>query len=280
MTVALVLALLAAPAHAASCCGGTSAAVPTRPAGCDRWVLGLGVAGETALGRWNAAGESVPTSVSETFLTATLGGGYRFGTWGGAVGEVPVQVNWKRTAADARTGGGLADIRLGMFFDPFEEPATGFLPVPILNVGVRLPTGLAWTESTDPLLADVTGLADAAVTAALSVERAVGRVPYSLGAALEWPIADPVIAPPILAFSGAVGFSVDGRWVILGTARHTLTPDDAAGPARTSGGLRLMRNEPSQWRAWVAVESDIPAPGLGRENLQAVRGSVGFLFVR
>lgn len=272
--------LLVAAARAASCCGGTSAAVPTRPAGCDHWVVGLGLGVETALGRWDGEGRSVPTSVAETFATATLGGGYRFGTWGGAVAEVPVQLNWKHTAAEAHTGGGLADIRLGLFFDPFEEPATGPVPVPILQVGARLPTGVAWTESTDPLLADVTGLADPAATAALSVERAIGRVPYSLGAALEWPLADPVVAPPTLAFSGSVGWSIDGRWVVLATARHVLTPDDGLGPARTSGGLRLMRNEPSQWRAWASVESDVPAPGLGRDNLQAVRGSVGFLFVR
>lgn len=267
-------------AVAASCCGGSSAAVPTRPADCDQWVVGIGVAGETALGRWDAAGASVPTAIAESTLTTTVGGGYRWAPWGGAVAELPVQLNWKTTGDDATWGGGLGDAHLGVFFDPLDEPAETPVPVPILSVGARLPSGRAWTESTDPLLADVTGLPDPALTAALSLERANGRVPYSAGVDVELPLGAEAASPPTLGLSAAVGFSIDGRWIILATARHALTPGDPAGPTRTTAGGRLMRNEPRSWRAWLGAESDLPGTGLGQSNLQNVRATAGFLFVR
>ena len=276
----MLLLALGQAAWAASCCGGSSAAVPTRPADCDRWLVGLGVSGETALGRWDAAGESVATSLAESTVTTTLGGGYRWAPWGGAVAELPVQVNWKTTSALASTGAGLGDAHVGVFFDPIEEAPNGVFPVPIVAVGVRLPTGTAWTEAKDPLLADVTGLPDPAFTGALSVERANGRVPWSVGADLELPLGETALSPPVLGLSGAVGWSFDGRWVVVAMARHVLTPGDAEGPARTSAGARLMRNEPRDWRAWLGAESDLAAPGLGRSNLQNVRATAGFLFVR
>lgn len=275
-----LLVMLVPDASAASCCGGSSASVPTRPADCDRWTAGLGVGTETALGRWDADGASVPTSLAETMLTATVGGGFRWAGWGGVLGEFPAQVNWKSTRDVASVGGGIGDARLAVFFDPIDEPAEGFLPVPILTLGARLPSGRAWTEAKDPLLADVTGLPDPAATAALSLERANGRVPYSVGAELELPLGADTLTPAVLGLSGSVGFSIDGRWVVLGTARHQLTPGEPEGPSRTAAGVRVMRNEPVTWRAWLGAESDLPAPGLGRSNTQAVRASAGFLFVR
>lgn len=276
----LALVLLVRPALAAACCGGTSSAVPTRPADCDRWTAGVGMLTETTLGRWDTEGASVPTSLAETMLTTTVGGGYRWAPWGGAVAEVPVQVNWKTTRDDATMGAGVGDSRVGVFLEPFDEAAEGFIPVPIATVGLRIPTGRAWTEASDPLLADVTGLPDPALTAALSVERANGRVPWSVGANLELPLGRDVLTPPLLGMSAAAGYSIDGRWVLLATAQHALTPDDAEGPSRTSAGARVMRVEPVTWRAWLGAESDIPGRGLGRSNAQAVRATAGFLFVR
>lgn len=275
-----VLVALAPVAHAASCCGGSSAAVPTRPADCDQWVVGLGVTGETALGRWDKEGASVASNLAESTVTATLGGGYRWASWGGATAELPVQVNWKTTADTASTGAGLGDAHLSLFFDPIEERPKTAYPVPILSLGARLPTGTAWTEAKDPLLADVTGLPDPAFTGALSVEKANGNVPWSLGADLEYPLAAAQGSPPVLGLNAALGYSFGGKWVVVGMARHVLTPGDAEGPARTSAGLRVIRNEPRDWRAWLGVESDLAAPGLGRSNLENVRASVGFLFVR
>lgn len=276
----LALLLVTRAALAASCCGGSSAAVPTRPADCDQWGVGIAVAGETALGRWDASGASVPTAIAESTLTTTVGGGYRWAAWGGAVAELPVQLNWKTTGHDATWGGGLGDARLGVFVDPINEPTSAPIPVPILTVGARLPSGRAWTEASDPLLADVTGLPEPALTAALSLERADGRVPFSAGVDLELPLGAAATSPSTLGVNAAVGFTIDGRWVVLATGRYALTPGDPAGPTRSTAGARLLRNEPRSWRAWVGAESDLPGEHLGQSNLQNVGATAGFLFVR
>ncbi|MFZ5479580.1 MAG: hypothetical protein ACOZNI_22635 [Myxococcota bacterium] len=274
--------LLAGAAWASACCGGGGASVPMRPADCDHVVAGVGVSAQTALGRWDVDGRAVPTSSSEQDIVATIGAGYRPAHWGHLTLSMPAQVNRRAAGDTAAWGGGVGDVRVMAYGDPFEEDPEGWLPVPYLGVGVRAATGRAWDESDHPLLADVTGEAGTALVASASVERSFGRWPYGVQGDVELPVEDRLgVAPAKATALAFVGRNLGDKWTVTASVRASRTfPEDALGAGRTSAALRVVRGEKLLYRAWLGIDADLPISGLGRSFTQLGSVGAGFAIVR
>ena len=274
MTGAL-LATLASPAHAGACCLGTIAPVPTRLGPCERIMVGAAVQGEAGRLRWDRRGALRSSSVTETGVQTDLAVGVGFSRRTQIGATVPLRATWRQTPDVAGAGGGMGDLRLiGRYNARVESTNPGLW----LTLGARLPTGRAWTEAEDTLLADVTGLPGAAVTVGAIVERTFTQVPWLASVSTD------VDRLGVAATGQAgIGRSLGRRWTVLGALGHTTTVTWGSASAwtdRTWFTGRLIVGRPVRWRGWAAVVTDLPLPWVGREQALLTRANIGFAFVR
>ncbi len=259
-------------AWAGACCSGSMSAIPAEVPQCEDALAAVTLGGETALARWDGAGQVTGASPSEENATASVLGAARLVRWG-QLGVVVPAVGSARSAGDLSDAGfGLGDVRVGARLDPVEE---GDRAVPVLRLGVRLPTGRDWTEAEGPLLADVTGRPGVGATAGLALQRSLGEVPWWIGLDAA---ADPDL-PVALAASAGLGRSFGPDWTLVGSLAYSraLAVDGAS--ATTLSG-RLIRGEVRRLRAGVGVSGDVPAPLLGRDGPAAVGLDLGLAAAR
>jgi len=265
-----------------ACCVGSTSAAPTALGECETWSVGLAAVGEARLARWDSGGAVVTDSLEERALVAIGGAGWRWSRRGHVTGELPLRLS-SRAAGDLQESGvGPGDARITAAFDPFEE-RPGALPPPVFRAGLRLPTGRSWDESASPLQADVTGLPGAALAGGVSLERAVGRTPWSVGVSGEAPL-DPGAHPALVAAAGSVGRYLGTDWTASASLRHERTFALAAAgqpsTARTTAGARLIRGRRMAWRGWVGGAVDLPLAGLGLESGVYASATAGAVVVR
>lgn len=267
-------------AAAGACCVGSTAPVPTRLGPCERYAAGLGLGAERGTGRWDSAGRVVDSSVQDDALTATVAASYRWNRHGQVGLLLPSRMGRKQVSDQDFRGGGLGDLSLLATFNPMEErPREGRagIPVPVLSVGARLPTGRSWLESEDPMMADVTGLPDPALLLGLWVERTLDRLPWSLGLDATLGTA---AAPRVLGTSLMAGTYLGSRWTLLGTARHERSLGGEAPTRRNRVGARMVHGKTLAWRAWADVGADLPLPGLGLDQGRSLSAGAGLLLLR
>lgn len=278
--IALALAALLPAAQAGACCVGSTSSTPTALGECERWSVGVGLGAETRLGSWDSSGALADDSLEERALLSSVGAAWRWSRAGQLTAELPLRLTERAAGAGVEIGGGVGDTRLTVILDPLEE---GALPVPVLRLGARLPSGRSWEESTSALQADVTGLVGGAVTGGVSLARTLGQVPWSAGASAEVPVGAPG-APSLLAVAGTLGRYLGTDWTVSASLRHVRTVagwrELGYSTTRTTTGLQLIRGQRLAWRAWVGGGLDLPLPGLGRSSPIQLTASGGLILVR
>lgn len=265
-------------AWAGACCAGSTSGVPIRVGECEHVVAGIGVGLETLTGVWSGDGSVAPSSLREGALLTTVGAGARWARWGQAGVQLPVRYGW-RSAGDLHGAAfGAGDLSVTATVSAWEEHADRFQPRLLVIGGVRVPTGTSWDEADAPLAADVTGVEGWGLLGGISVERALGKVPWTLGVDVDAPVGGD--ATPLAAgASGSVGAYLGPKWTLLGNARYTATFAEG-GTGRTTVGARLVRGERLRWRAWVGASVDPPVPGLGHSALRLASAETGLVWVR
>jgi hypothetical protein len=282
----MLLAALAgaAVAHAGACCVGSTTTVPARVGECETVVAGVGVAVEHGAHRWDSGGTLARSSLTEDAVVTTLAAGWGWDRKGQVNLSAPMLTQWRRAGDLTSSATGAGDLRVTALWDPLnEEPrSNGRIapPVPVFTVGLRAPTGRSWAASTDPLMADVTGLHGPAAILGAQLERTLDKTPWSVGVFEELGATDHGLHPTTRAF-GTLGRTLGRDLSLVATAQHIRT-SDGEGPAatRTSGGLRATVGRRMRWRAWAGVDQDLPLAGLGRDNALLTRAGVGALVVR
>jgi hypothetical protein len=274
------LFLLAELAIAGACCVGATSGTPMRVGECETVTAGLGLGTEMAAGRWDGSGKLANSSVRETSGLATLGLGYRFGELGHITAQLPMRLNYRATDRASSIGGGPGDLSTAVWLDPFTERyrTGGKLgsPMPVMGVGIRAPTGVAWNQSDAELMADVTGRPGASPYAVLGIERSLGNTPWNVSVDGETGRQD---RPARLGVGGSIGRYLSRTWTVVGVLRHERT-FVGEGTARTSLGTRLVAGQSMRWRAWVGGGADVPIPGLGLSRSRTVEFSGGAMLVR
>ncbi len=288
LTAALLVALLtASPAHAGACCVGSTSVVPARLGECERWVLGLSTVAQRSVGRWDSSGQLSPSSLQDDSLTTELIGGWRWNRKAQLGLSVPTLINRKDLGEEPIWGSGLGDVRLSGLWDPLNELPRGVegvraWPVPIFQVGLRLPTGRTWEEAEGALFEDVTGRPGTGLILAAGLERTLDRTPWSLNLGGEL-APDGEHLHSVLGLDASLGRTLGRRFSVSARASHQQTRvhgEDSGATRRSSVGISAVHGVPLRTRSWLALDADLPVPGLGQNNLRAVRAGVGVAVLR
>lgn len=264
-------------AWAGACCVGSTSAIPARLGECEHVLAGVGVAGEWAVARWDPAGKVAGASPDETNGAVTALVGARWSRWGQATVQLPTRFQHRVAGDLVDDGAGVGDLVAGVTVDPLEErlgPNGGGLPVPVVTLSLRAPTGRDWTDSDGPLLADTTGVQGFGGRGALQLERTMGRTPWWFGSDLAY---DPHL-PARVGLSGGVGRYLGTSWTLSGTLRHERQLS-ADGTARTLVGARIVRGQRLAWRAWAGAGTDVGLPGLGADLPVLASADVGLAWI-
>ncbi len=285
--VGVVVAMAPASSHAAACCVGATSALPTRVGECEKVVAAVSILHEETVGWWDDVGQlATAEGYTEEAWIGNLGVGVRLAREWELAARLPIRHNHLAAGALDSVGSGLGDTRVMALWDPTHEKPRGVVgagPTPVAIAGLRLPTGRDWTDSDDPLNADVTGLEHAAVVVGGQLERTLGAWPWSAGAMGEVDIRWEGRRTGVLVGNASFGRYFGSGWTALGTATHTLGQADASGESRathkTAAGARVVRGRPLQWRMWAAAELDLPVAALGRAAPRSQSIGLGYAHV-
>lgn len=281
--MSLLLALLLDVATAGSCCVGSTSPVPTRLGPCERAIVGISAQGELGLLRWDPQGQVRSSSLTELGTGADLSVGVGLSRRTQLALTFPFRYTWRSTASLEGAGGGAGDARvLGRYNLMLERGSAGSdssRPGVWLTAGARLPTGRSWTDSEDPLLADVTGLEGPGANLGVLVERTQHQVPWVLALSSELDGAGGVTT----AMAG-LGRTLGPRWTVLGSLGHSLTTLDGeeglSVAHRSWVAGRVVLGQQLRWRAWLGLRTDLPIPGLGRDQAQLSSANLGVAWIR
>lgn len=285
--VLLTTILATASAWAGACCVGSTSVVPARLGECERAVVGLSTVAQRSVGRWDSTGQLSPSSLQDDALTTELIGGWRWNRKAQLGLSVPMLINRKGLGEDEVWGTGLGDARISGLWDPRDELPRGVegiraLPVPIFQAGLRLPTGRTWEEAEGALFEDVTGRPGTGLVLAAGLERTLDRTPWSfnLGGELA---PDGEHLHSVLALDASLGRTLGRSVSVSARASHQQTRihgQDGGTTRRSSVGISAVHGVPLHTRSWIALDADLPVPGLGQNNLRAVRAGVGLAVLR
>lgn len=265
-----MIALLLAPAALASaCCAGATSDVPATLGRCEKAAVALSVGSAIELGRWNGESRWTESSDGWTEGRATLAAAYRWARWGQVGVGLPFLLNDRFAGELSSSGGGVGDASVSLRFDPIEEARW---PTPIIDLGLVLPTGRDWTASQDPLLADVTGEGLWQPWLGLGFEHTLRAWPVRARLSYRGLPGAPTAR---LGGSLGVGRYFGTHWTVAGSWSAEYRP--GGGNFRNGLDLSLVYGQPLAWRAWVSAGSDLPAPGLGRDEHGEARVSLGVL---
>jgi len=287
LPVGLVLAALPQTADAAACCVGATSALPTRVGECEKAVVAMSVLHEQTMGWWDEQGQTTEAvGYTEEAWIGNLGMGLRLARQWELAARLPLRNNHLAAGSLDSVGAGLGDARMLALWDPtVERPPSldGAGPTPVGIVGLRLPTGRDWTESDDPLNADVTGLEHGALIVGGQLERTLGAWPWSAGAMAEGDLQVAGRPTGVLLGNATFGRYFGSGWTALLTGTYTLGQADPTGTSattrQTAAGARLVRGRPLAWRVWAGAEADIPVAGLGRATAQTTSVGLGYAHV-
>lgn len=273
----------ASTALAGACCAGATSAMPLRLGECEQELFGLGLSAEAVAGAWDRGG-ALNAGNPERAGLLSFGYATRFDRrWQLGV-SAPLRLTAKGAVGDALTGGGLGDLSVVGGFRPVEEHfGAKFQPVPFFTLGLRLPTGRAWTHSDSAVLADVTGLGQTAVQLGAQWERTVDAWPWAVGTSGELGYG-PAGLGAVWSANAMLGRTLGPGWSVAGSARYARAWADLgradAFTARTTVGARVIHGQWRTWRTWVGVEGDPAVPLLGKSMERRVSASWGAVVVR
>lgn len=274
--VAICGLMLSGAAHAGACCVGATSTVPTRLGECEGWLMGMGVQAETTTGMWQSDGQLSQSSMTDDAIITTLAGAWRWDREGQLFATLPMRLNHRAAGDLSELDGGVGDLRAGVIWDPIDEHASSWRPVPVLTLGARLPTGRDWRDAERQLQTDVTGLTGTALIGVLTAERTMGRTPWSLGVDLE--SGGGITA---MGTTAVLGRYIGSQWSVISSLRHSRTiTHTGSSTSRTNTGLRLTRGQPMRWRAWIGLDADVPVSGMGQGASRLAHASLGVALIR
>ncbi len=268
------------PSAAAACCGaGNTPGRAGQLAANENLSIGVGwsLGGLTA--RWSDDGslsgrqgeEAVLQTIAPWFTVrpqAQLQAGV----------VVPIVVQKLTLSGKEHYGGGLGDLLFWVQWEPMEGSVRRKYPVPIVGLGLELPTGVSIDQMSDDNPAMATGTGRVALKPSLQLQQTLQR--NSLSARGEMTFALPRPGRPDLGVPGVswgVGLSV--AWYLTTRATFSLSGGMAGRTAGLQGGvlsgrashhpwmgvaLSLSPNRSSRWS--FGVRHSLPIPRLGRND--------------
>jgi hypothetical protein len=262
--------LLLAKAYAASCCVGSTSALPTRLGPCEEHMVGALVHGQGSSTRWDSDGQLVRSSLESRSVSVTAYGALRVNPRMQLGVALPMQASVHTASGQSSQGGGLGDARLSMLVEP-----TSLGAAPWAVASLRLPAGRSWRQSDDPLAADVTGRAGLGLTLVAGYGNTEGSWPWALTAGVGAESGG-LLAPEL---SATLGRTLGPGWTLAGGLSHQESLAPASGWARaaeTTASISVVRGRQAAWRAWGSVDSGVPLPGLGSDFALERGLSLGF----
>lgn len=263
---------------------GATSALPTRVGECEQGVAALAVRAESTTGWWDESGQPVEfEGYDEQATIGTLGLGMRLSRQWELQARLPVEQHTVETTAEAFSGGGVGDSRVLMLWDPLEErppDGKGAGPTPIAILGARLPTGRDWTESVDPMNADVTGLPHAAIIVGAQVERTLGQWPWSVGSTAELDLGAPGGLSGVGQTTATAGRYLGSSWTVLGVATYATARAEGAralvSSSSSSVGTRVVHGRTGRYRVWGGFDHGPNLAVLGRAAPRLSAATVGY----
>jgi hypothetical protein len=261
-----LLVLLAARAHAGSCCLPSTTALPLVLGGCERWGAGLTLGGTERLGGWAWDGRMLSEDSYDRHAASLAVAGLARVAGPVQVGvSVPFGVAAVRAGADTEVAAGPGDLSAQVLVLPAWTEGARLRPS--FGLDATVPLG-----ATEPgALATVRAEAwSVGASAALELNHGDGAVALAVGGQY---------APPSASLSGTVALTEALRlrpWLDgTGTLGVALTPTSV----RPELGLgAILRPSPAA-RATVRVDLAPPIGGIGRSADAEVRVSAALLVV-
>lgn len=269
-----LLLALSGQAQASACCVGSTSSLPSRLGRCEQAAYGLSIGGSSSRLRYDGSGHVADSSLQQADLVATGFVGLRWSRWGQVGLSVPGSLGFRSTDSLAQRGGGVGDLRLGAVL---ETPNERLGPSPVMTLGLRLPTGTSWEQSSSALGADITGRGGLGFNGTVGLERTSSAWPWTLSAGAQLDQGKVWQLSPSL--SGTVGRSLGLSWTVSGGLEHQRSfglPRSSAS-SRTRASVQLVHGQPLRYRAWVSVGSDLPVTWLGQDRALEHAASVGLV---
>lgn len=280
------LVLLTAPGSlsAGACCAGATSTIPIRLGECEKVLVGVGISAENSWGFWDDSGDLHTSSMQDQALVSSVAAAWRWNRFGQVGISMPARLNYREAGSLMELGGGAGDLVASVMLSPLEEGTAGpgglSLPRVYVTLGGRAPTGTSLEKTQTQLMSDVTGQPGFSAQAGLSVERALGKWPWSLSLDADVPLMTEL--PVKLTAGAGFGRYVGLHWSILASLRNTFSLEsDADHPmSATKLGLRVVRGQRLAWRAWVGAEADLPLDNAGKSAYLVASLAAGVTFIR
>ncbi|AUX22372.1 hypothetical protein SOCEGT47_028730 [Sorangium cellulosum] len=295
---ALVLSLATSSnaARAAACCGaGHGMGQWLAPS--ERAAVSLALRGSERFGSWSVERDFAPSAGDshDRELRADVG-------WLVRVEErvqlgitAPLLATWRGSRGAASSGGGVGDVAMAGRLELVERDRLPWLSTAALTLGVTLPTGRSYRDSSDPLAADATGLGVAELRPGLVLEKAWGASFQALLAAsigvrsrYHQPTGEAIHPAPRLQIVAAAGpaWPASGLSLTLGGLYEREGAPREDGRAltdvtreRTALLAVLAYDISARWTAIGNLQADVPISGVGRAETTAAALSAGVRYV-
>lgn len=280
-------------ARAQACCSGGGALTPWRLEHHEGWLVGLATRVTPMLGSFDADAvyRASPDGVRETEAEARLLGSARLHERVQLGVQVPFLLIDRTVRGDNATGFGIADVALGVRWDPIFVGERSGLPAIGLELGVVAPTGTAIEDSRRALAVDATGLGAWQFGMMLALEHVLGadgQWLLSLRGGFDWRAprtVDGVEVQP--GIEGRV--SLGGALVLTDLTLAARLDwsweggDEVAGVATDRRllalGLVLAVPLSERWRALASVASPLPIDELGQNRAFGIDLGLTVVFV-
>jgi hypothetical protein len=259
-----MILLLAGLAHAGSCCLPSTSAFPLALGSCERFGLGVSVAGTERLGAWGWDGRVVlDGTYDQRALELSVAGLYRIVGPLQAALAVPVGVESVRAGDTRDVAFGLGDLSAQLLVLP-DGPVLGPLR-PSIGADVRVPLpqpaphGLA-SPASDAVSIGLGGTVE--------LQHEGGAAALLLGGRYS---------PAATALSGTVALTEAVRMIEALDATFSLGATVTATTARPEAGVGAVFRASPTIRLTARVDAAPPIPGLGRSADADVRASAALL---
>lgn len=285
----LVLVGALAPSHALAqaCCATGSGLSPARLGLHDNYGLGMTQRAEWVLGQYDPDGHyaSKATGTREFGFAEDLFFAVRWLARGQSAVLVPFVETYRKSHAEASTGGGIGDIVLTLRYDAVLASRYRYIPGFALLGGVTLPTGTPPEAARRPLATDATGRGLLQLSVGVALEKTFGPtiVSFATIAALRRSAAFGGVtlsAAPELRNLGTVAYVFAGEQALGLFGSYAFEGDAEVNGAKAKGSARrelqvgafaaLPLSESFRLRFGLSVHP--PLSGLGR-NQPAVAAS-------
>ncbi|MCP4808485.1 MAG: hypothetical protein GY913_05750 [Proteobacteria bacterium] len=269
----LLLASLGQDAHASACCVASTSALPSRLGRCETTAVGVRVGGAGGNLRYDGDAQVQASSLKQLELSTEVFGGWRWSRWGQLGVRVPAALQYRATDALDERGGGVGDVRLGVLLETPEERAG---PTPVVALGLRLPTGTSWDQSSGDLGADITGRGGFGASGSIGLERTSSAWPWTVTVSTEMDRNESWLMSPQVA--ATLGHTLGPQWTASASLAHlrSFGLPRSSDAASTRIGAQIVHGRSGQYRTWLAVGSDVPLAFVGQDRAIEHSGSVGY----